>query len=562
MAYTPFPDSLPLESLPYSQRNDYVYEATQLSQPVFSQTQNTQGTFYNSQVEPRRKYWAIFISTNDAHSILKIPWTKSFLQIGRGPHGIAGNDVVLPEKRISNRHCRVTLGNQGVNGSGTSVNSVQQWKDGETDPEVWIEDLGSSNGTFVNGLRITTRRLLQHGDEVSLGCAGTLENHDVRYIYRSVGPKGSRTGGPNGPQLVGEVYERYQILNQLGKGSFGEVRKAVDVETGDLRAIKQIVKHRFQTDPKALDLCRREIEITSSLHHENLCRLIEWFEDPQHICLVLEYIDGGDLLDYILKYPNEMGLPEEHAAMLTLQICRGMAYTHSRGVAHRDLKPDNILLMRETPDSPVVIKIADFGLAKMVNAKTMLTSLVGTPQYLAPEVVMQDKRNPGYENVVDSWSIGIIVYSMLTKSMPFAEEGDQPLERIRARFTQPFDVDLLFERGISDRAIDFISRLLEKKPSDRMTMAQALDHPWLAGPASQDSQDSPLVLGGDSVWSIESFEGDSDSEDNDNQLEWSRPRTVSGTNLDSNLAGRSHVVDSDESFSQPLHNLHLHAPEV
>ena len=87
-----------------------------------------------------------------------------------------------------------------------------------------------------------------------------------------------------------------------------------------------------------------------------------------------------------------------------------MAYTHSMGITHRDLKPENILLTRETPDTPAMIKIADYGLAKMVDDRTMLKSLVGTPQYLAPEVVMQTKQKPGYENVVDSWSVGIIVF--------------------------------------------------------------------------------------------------------------------------------------------------------
>ena len=150
------PDSLPLDSQPISQRyNDYTIEPTQVSQPHFSQTQ-TQGP--SSQVDPRRKYCeshsllyfrllttpgAVFIPTNADHAILKIPWQKPSLQIGRGPLGISGNGVVLNEKRISNRHCRITLGlNQ-------SSEHVQSWRDGEAEPEVWLEDLNSSNGTFV-----------------------------------------------------------------------------------------------------------------------------------------------------------------------------------------------------------------------------------------------------------------------------------------------------------------------------------------------------------------------------------------------------------------------------
>ncbi|OCF71335.1 CAMK protein kinase [Kwoniella mangroviensis CBS 8886] len=573
------------QSLPQSQRyDDYTFEPTQLSQPYFSQTQNS--TFANSQVEPRRKYWAIFIPTQSERDILKIPWSKPSIQLGRGPRVLSKNDVILPEKRISNIHCKITLGIQGPNGSGSSIPTIQSWKDGEAEPEVWLEDLKSSNGTFINGTRVTNRRMLIHGDEISLGHSGTLDNHDVRYIFRSVGGKGAKMGqGSSKHDMVGAVYERYQVLGRLGKGTFAEVRKAVDVETGALRAIKQIIKHRFAGNDKTLEFFHREIEITKSLEHENICRLLDYYEDPQHICLVLEYIDGGDLLDYIMNWPNETGggLPEHHAAELSVQICRAMAYTHSMGVTHRDLKPENILLTRETSDAPVQVKIADFGLAKMVHAETMLTSMVGTPQYLAPEVVMQTKQQPGYENVVDSWSIGIIVYSMMTKALPFDEDGDAPMEkRIKDRYTQPADTELLVRLGISDLAIDFVSGLLAKDPRQRLTMRQALDHEWLSGPSSQISESqvpASQALGGDSVWSIESFDDQFPLDQNPNQDgyssdplngndanvdgstedigRWSRPMTASGTNYES--LGE---YGSEESFSQPMGNLHLNTPLI
>ncbi|WVF66302.1 hypothetical protein IAT40_001042 [Kwoniella sp. CBS 6097] len=532
---------------------DYGFEPTQLSQPYFSQTQGTQGTaFANSQVEPRRKYWAVFIPTKAERDILKIPWSKSFIQMGRGPYVLSKNDVILQEKRISNIHCKITLGMQGPNGSGSSSATVQSWKDGEAEPEVWIEDLKSSNGTFVNGTRVTTRRLLQHGDEISLGHAGTLDNHDVRYIFRSVGSKGMKLGqnGSKALDMVGAVYERYQVLDRLGKGTFAEVRKAVDVETGALRAIKQIIKHRFAGNEKTLNLFHREIEISRSLEHENICRLLDYYEDPQHICLVLEYVDGGDLLDYIMNWPNEMGggLPEDHAADLTVQICRAMAYT-------------NILLTKETDDSPPMVKIADFGLAKMVHAETMLTSMVGTPQYLAPEVVMQTRQQPGYENVVDSWSVGIIVYSMMTKALPFDEDAEQAVEV--TRFTQAADTELLVRLGISDLAIDFISGLLAKDPSKRLSMTQALEHEWLAGPSSQRSESQAQPLGGDSVWSIESFDDiyrHADERNGNGMAEgggaWSRPMTASGTNYE------SIAENGSEDFSQPMGNLHLNTPLI
>ncbi|KAK8844646.1 hypothetical protein IAR55_006493 [Kwoniella newhampshirensis] len=181
--------------------------------------------------------------------------------------------------------------------------------------------------------------------------------------------------------------------------------------------------------------------------------------------------------------------------------------------------------------------------------------MVGTPQYLAPEVVMQTKQKQGYENVVDSWSVGIIVYSMLTKALPFDEDAELPVEqRIRARFTQPVDTALLINSGISDLAIDFIMSLLAKDPTKRMTMIEALEHEWLAGPSSQHSESQRYVLGGDSKWSIESFD-DSNDDNVDDVGQWSRPMTVSGTNHESAVE-----YCSEESFSQPMGNLHLDTP--
>ncbi|KAK4687813.1 ser/thr/tyr protein kinase RAD53, partial [Tremellales sp. Uapishka_1] len=550
MALAYVPDSFPESQSQY-------FEATQLSQPRISDTQQTHGTWQDSQVEPRRKYWATFIPINPTHSILKIPWSLPRMQVGRAPARYNGvrNDVVILEKRISNVHCTITLGNPSASGFQESQLAVLA-RDSDNEPEVWVKDLGSSNGTYVNGTKITHPTLLQHGDELSLGHQSTMEDHDVRYIFRSVGGKGQTVGEE---KQVGEVYERYQFLGTLGKGTFAEVKKAVDVETGAMRAMKMIVKHKWTGNKKTLNLFKREIEILLLLQHENICRMIEYYEDPQHICLVLEYIEGGDMLDYIMNYPaTDRGLPEEEAAHYALQICRAMAYMHEKGIAHRDLKPENILVTKETTDCPRMVKIADFGLAKIVDDQTMLVSMVGTPQYLAPEVVMQSKEAPGYENVVDSWSVGIIVYSMMTKALPFDEDNELSVEkRIMSRFYQKFDAGLLDRLGVSLLAIDFIDRLLAKDPRERMTMAEALEHEWLAGPSSQITESqAPQMLGGDSMWAINSFDDESSfGNDFDGQdREWTRPVTASVTGPD--LLKNA----SEEDFSQPMGNLKLDTP--
>lgn len=153
--------------------NDYGLEATQLSQPVKDSQQASQ--FPNSQIEPRRKYCelshratapssrtpvmqllmagALFIPTNPHHAILKVPWTKHVLQIGRGGHAEVGNDVVLAEKRVSNRHCRISLGLKELREQrfGMSEEDIlEELHEREEAPDVWIEDMRSSNGTFVS----------------------------------------------------------------------------------------------------------------------------------------------------------------------------------------------------------------------------------------------------------------------------------------------------------------------------------------------------------------------------------------------------------------------------
>lgn len=170
---------------------------------------------------------AVFIPTNPIHSILKVPWSRPSLRIGRGAPPLAANDVVLHEKRVSNTHCRITLGVQAADGLEGSSTSAESWQARDAAPDVWIEDLNSSNGTFVshfkcipyhqvNGSRISGRRLLVHGDEISLGHHAHIISHDVRYIFRSVGPREAKLGSANGGGVarVGEVYERYQILQE------------------------------------------------------------------------------------------------------------------------------------------------------------------------------------------------------------------------------------------------------------------------------------------------------------------------------------------------------------
>jgi len=377
--------------------------------------------------------------------------------IGRN---IQENQVVLPGFKISNLHCTIT------------------WDGKDSHPSnVVVLDL-SSNGTFINGVKIgkNQTRILREGHEIAFGTTvpqpanGGLE--DYRFVYRHTAA---------GPPTTG-LYAHYDLSTELGKGSFATVMKAISRATGKWYAVKMIhdksvrspgEQHHGQNSRRAA--FAREISIMENLKHPNICELKEVFyqEDNNDISLVLELVEGGDLLEHIL---SRNGLPEQETKHITYQMCDALAYIHARGVAHRDLKPENVLLTR---DDPPIVKVADFGLAKAVDSLTMLRTMCGTPSYLAPEVVKQD-NGEGYDNVVDSWSVGVIVFSMLTNTSPFIDDDTQRDIRIRIA-ERRIDWTALVnpDAGFSLQVQDFVRCLLEEDPKRRMTMQASLSHAWL-----------------------------------------------------------------------------------
>ncbi|OJT11418.1 hypothetical protein TRAPUB_12062 [Trametes pubescens] len=370
------------------------------------------------------------------------------------------NDIILPGMKISNFHCAI------------------EWDGDETiRSAVKVTDL-SSNGTYINGEKIGKGhfKVLRDGNEIAFGTCvpqpanGGLE--DYRFVYRHLA---------SGPPSRG-LHMYYDLMHELGKGSFATVMKALHKQEGKWYAVKMIQANKLRkglsnatlnginSDDKSNNFAR-EINILERLTHPNICQLKEVFFERYSINLVLEWVPGGDLLDYILKRD---GLGEPEAQHLTYQMCDALAYVHGQGIAHRDLKPENVLL---TDDQPPMVKVADFGLAKVVDSMTMLRTMCGTPVYLAPEVVNQ-APNEGYDQVVDSWSVGVIVFSMLTMSTPFGEEDTSADVQARVA-SREVQWGLLQQFGVSKNGVDFIRRLLEYDPSQRMTLSDARRHPWL-----------------------------------------------------------------------------------
>lgn len=275
----------------------------------------------------------------------------------------------------------------------------------------------------------------------------------------------------------------WQLGRTLGKGATGRVRLAKHALTGQTAAIKIVSKksaamvqsasmrqmdndtavssniHGIRTMPFGIE---REIVIMKLIEHPNIISLYDIWENRGELYLVLEYVEGGELFDYVMR---NGALPEAEAVRLFRQLMAGLAYCHRFNICHRDLKPENILL-----DADHNIKIADFGMAAMQPDGQYLTTSCGSPHYAAPEVIA-GKQYLG--NVSDIWSVGIILYAMLNGRLPFDGRDLHDTLRLVRKGEYYLSPDL------SEEAADLIQFMLQKHPENRITMDEIWCHPLL-----------------------------------------------------------------------------------
>eukprot|EP01123_Difflugia_compressa_P013375 TRINITY_DN615_c0_g1_i1.p1 TRINITY_DN615_c0_g1~~TRINITY_DN615_c0_g1_i1.p1 ORF type:complete len:472 (+),score=95.17 TRINITY_DN615_c0_g1_i1:51-1466(+) len=263
------------------------------------------------------------------------------------------------------------------------------------------------------------------------------------------------------------IKEVYEFGDELGRGGFSIVRKAIRKETGEIFAVKIIEKNQSEEE---LQLLQREIDIMQKLDHKNIIKLDEVFDEKDTIYLVMEFVQGGELFDQIVSRGT---YSEFDAAKIIRQILEAVEYLHSIGIAHRDLKPENLLC---SGDENNTIKVTDFGLSKDFGSASLRTSC-GTPDYVAPEVL----RGQPYDNSVDIWSIGVITYILLCGFPPFYGNTDQQI------FEKILKVDYDFPSpdwdAISGEAKDFIKKILVQDPTKRPTALQALEMDWIKNKA-------------------------------------------------------------------------------
>ncbi|KAM4018736.1 myosin light chain kinase 3 isoform 2-T2 [Anomaloglossus baeobatrachus] len=250
----------------------------------------------------------------------------------------------------------------------------------------------------------------------------------------------------------------------LGGGRFGQVHKCVEISSG-LRLAAKIIKVKA---PKDRDEVKNEINVMNQLNHVNLIQLYDAFECKNDLTLIMEYLDGGELFDRITD--ESYHLTELDAIMFTRQICEGIYYLHQQYILHLDLKPENILCVSRTGNQ---IKIIDFGLARRYKPREKLKVNFGTPEFLAPEVVNYDFVS----FPTDMWSVGVITYMLLSGLSPFLGESDAETMNYIVNCNWDFESETFDQ--VSEEAKDFISRLLVKEKSCRLSAGQCLKHEWL-----------------------------------------------------------------------------------
>uniref|UniRef100_A0AAX7UFE3 Serine/threonine-protein kinase n=1 Tax=Astatotilapia calliptera TaxID=8154 RepID=A0AAX7UFE3_ASTCA len=264
-----------------------------------------------------------------------------------------------------------------------------------------------------------------------------------------------------------DISSVYQIFADevLGSGQFGIVYGGKHRKTGRDVAIKIIDKMRFPT--KQESQLRNEVAILQNLHHPGIVNLECMFETPEQVFVVMEKLHG-DMLEMILS-SEKSRLPERLTKFLVTQILVALRHLHFKNIVHCDLKPENVLLASAEPFPQV--KLCDFGFARIIGEKSFRRSVVGTPAYLAPEVL----RSKGYNRSLDMWSVGVIVYVSLSGTFPFNEDEDINDQIQNAAFMYPANP----WKEISEEAKDLINNLLQVKMRKRYSVDKSLSHPWL-----------------------------------------------------------------------------------
>lgn len=277
------------------------------------------------------------------------------------------------------------------------------------------------------------------------------------------------------------VGKYYKIIDKVGSGTYGKVYKVLHLATNSLRAMKvvKIETLTYQDDDKTF---LKEIEVLSILNHPNIIKLYEYYVDDVHYYFITDFAEGGELYDKIYEIKNYQ---ESDSASIMEQLLSAVSYMHSKNIVHRDIKPENILLETKTTGD-LSIKIIDFGTANFFENDTKLRLKVGTPYYIAPEVLKKE-----YSYKCDIWSCGVIMYILLSGNPPF--DGSDDEEILNKVLLGGFTFGKEFN-NVSDDAKELIKKLLTYDSKKRISAEEALQHNWIVKYANLSKEKNKEAL--------------------------------------------------------------------
>ncbi|XP_072322551.1 serine/threonine-protein kinase 33 isoform X1 [Scyliorhinus torazame] len=285
------------------------------------------------------------------------------------------------------------------------------------------------------------------------------------------------------------IRQIYSFGQRLGQGSYGVVIEATHNGTGKKWAIKKV--NREKAGSSGVKLLEREVSILKLVDHEHIIHLEEVFETPKRVYLVTEVCEGGELSAILHRKKR---LSEKETRHVIRSLASAIAYLHKNDIVHRDLKLENILVKSNESNSEIDmklnIKVTDFGLSVQkggVGSDKMLQATCGTPLYMAPEVLSAHQ----YTQQCDTWSIGVIMYTLLSGDPPFVANSEEKLAELVNKGELHFDDSVLQE--ISDGAKDVLSRLLKVDPAHRITANELLDNPWVTGDTTATQRPSNVL---------------------------------------------------------------------
>ena len=256
----------------------------------------------------------------------------------------------------------------------------------------------------------------------------------------------------------------FKIIKELGSGTFAKVLLVQHKKTNAQYALKVIDK-RKQFNEQEKNNFIREMEIMYKIHHPNIVKLYGHFEDNKNCYLLMEYIEGGELFSYIPDEDGQQKLSTQQIAIIIRDVISALYYLHHMNprIIHRDIKPENILI-----NSNFRAKLTDFGWSTYIQPGYIRNSLCGTPIYMAPEMI----NRSGHDENVDIWSIGVLLFELLTGDQAWAGED---FETVKYNI---MNLRISWPENMNTFAADLISKILKANPKERMPLKEMLNHPF------------------------------------------------------------------------------------